>query len=211
MKLYYSPLSSYSQKTLTAFYEKNVPVTLEMVDLTTAEGRAAYKEVYPLGKVPFLVLDDGWPIPESSTIIEYLDTHFATGNRLIPEDKDLARRTRLFDRYFDLYVNDGFQKIFFDARRPDGQKDAMGVARARETLDVVYKFYDGHFAKNTWAVGDTFTMADCAAAPALMGARMVHPFDKHPQLTAYFGRLTERPSFARVVEEVKPHFAKLMG
>lgn len=60
MKLYYHPLSSYSQKTLMAFQEKGVSFTSEIVDLMSPEGREAYKKIYPLAKIPLLVLDDGW-------------------------------------------------------------------------------------------------------------------------------------------------------
>lgn len=211
MKLYHHPLSSYSQKTVMAFHEKEVTFTPEIVNLFTPEGVAEFKKFYPLARVPVLTLDDGWPIPESSIIIEYLDTHFDTGTRLIPADKDQARRTRFFDRMFDLYVNNTFQKIFFDGRRPENQRDARGVSDARETLQTTYSILDQHFSKNTWSLGDTFTMAECAAAPALGYARMIEPFDKHVHLTAYFGRLVERPSYQKVVETAKPYMAKLMG
>ncbi|MBK8259417.1 MAG: glutathione S-transferase family protein [Polyangiaceae bacterium] len=211
MKLHYHPISSYSQKTLMAFHEKGVAFTPEIVDLFSPEGRAEYKKFYPLAKIPVLVLDNGWPIPESSIIIEYIDTHFDSGTQLIPADKDLARRARMFDRWFDQYVNEPFQKIFFDGRRPEDKRDPLGVTQARATLTTMYGMLDNHLAKNTWSVGDTFTMAECAAAPALAYARMIEPFDKHTHLTAYFGRLAERPSFLKVMEEAKPYLAKLMG
>ena len=211
MKLYYFPISTYSHKALIALYEKNVPFEPEVANLGTAEGRAAYKKIYPLCKVPLLVTDEGRHIPESSIVIEYLDTHFDAGPRLIPTDKALARQTRFMDRMFDLYVNEPFQTIFFDARKPEAERSPSHVARARERLDVMYEFLDKHLDKKIWALGDEFTLADCAAAPALAGARMVHPFDRHANLTAYFGRLVERSSYARVVAEAKPWLAKLMG
>jgi glutathione S-transferase len=212
MKLHYFPLSTYSQKALIALYEKGTDFTLEMVDFLSAEGRAAYKKIYPLGKVPLLVRDDGWIVPESTIIVEYIEQHHQGGTKLIPADPELARRTRFMDRMFDLYVNDPFQVIFFDARKPEAERSPTAVAAARERLDVMYEFLDKHLAKcGPWAVGEAFTMADCAAAPALTGARMVHPFDKHQNLMSYFGRLTERPSFARVLTETKPYVARLMG
>lgn len=209
MKLYYSPISSYSMKTRTAFAEKAVEPELVLVDLGNAEARAAYRKKYPLGKVPLLELDDGYLIPESSTIIEYLDTHFDSGTRLIPTDKDDARRARFFDRQFDLYFSTPMLKIFFDGRRPEGERDARGVADAKATLDIVYRYMDEHMAKRTWVMGDAFTMADCAAAPALAYLRMVYPYADHKNLVAYAGRLAERPSFAKVWADAVPFFAKL--
>jgi glutathione S-transferase len=211
MKLYYFPLSTYSQKALVALYEKGIKFTPEIVDLSSAEGRAAYKKIYPLGKVPLLVRDDGRLIPESSIIIEYLDTQLDAGPRLIPEDKELARITRFHDRQFDLYVNEPALTIFFDGRKPETERSPANVAAARERLDTMYGVLDRLLEHRTWAIGDVFTLADCAAAPHLALARMVHPFDKHANLTRYFGRLVERPSFARVISEAKPYMARLMG
>jgi glutathione S-transferase len=211
VKLYYFPLSTYSQKVLIALYEKGIEFTPEIVELGSPEKRAAFKKVFPIGKVPLLVRDDGWFVPESSIIVEYLDTQFDRGPRLIPEDKELARRTRCYDRLFDLYVNDPALKIFFDGRKPEAERSPAAVAAAREQLDTMYPQLDKHFEKASWTIGESFTMADCSAAPALSIARMMHPFDKYPNLNMYFGRLVERPSFARVLNEVKPYAAKLMG
>src|SRR4051794_38545067 len=105
MKLYFHPVSSYSQKVLVAFYEKNVPFAPEIVEFTES-GRAEYLKINPLGKIPFVVADNGHKVPESSIIIEYLDGHFDSGTRLIPADKDLARQTRFHDRLSDLYLHD---------------------------------------------------------------------------------------------------------
>ena len=148
-----------------------------------------------------------WP----GFIVEYLDTQLDRGPRLIPEDRELARRTRFFDRHFDLYVNEPALTIFFDGRKPEAERNPAAVAAARERLDTVYTMLDKHFEKGPWAVGEAFTLADCSAAPALAMARMMHPFDKHANLTRYLGRLVERPSFARVLTEAKPYVAKLMG
>lgn len=210
MKLYFNPVSSYSQKTLTAFYEKNIDFDPVIVNLMDPAAREAYRGVNPLGKVPTLVLEDGVTIPESTTIIEYLEDHFL-GKQLIPTNKDLARETRFHDRNFDLYVNDPVAEIFFDGRKPPEARNAAGVAAAKVRLDILYKRYDEHFAKRTWAIGNEFTMADCAAAPAFNYGRMVYPFTQYPNLTAYVGRLVERPSFARVLKDAMPMLAAMQA
>jgi len=49
-----------------------------------------------------------------------------------------------------------------------------------------------------WAAGGDFTLADCAAAPALFYAGTVIPFDRAQRtLVAYFERLAARPSVRR--------------
>jgi glutathione S-transferase len=72
-------------------------------------------------------------------------------------------------------------------------------------LDIAFAMIDQEMADKTWAMGDMFSMADCAAAPALGYCRMVYPFTKHKNVVAYMGRLTERPSFQRVVKEAEPY------
>jgi glutathione S-transferase len=207
MHLYFFPLSTYSQKTLIALYEKSVSFSPQVVALNDAEARAAYKKLYPLGKVPLLV-DADRTIPESSIIIEYIDQRVPTGPRLVPLDADAGRRVRFHDRMFDLHLNEPARTLIFDRIRPE-KRDAEATAKAKETIDVVYTYLDEHLAKNTWAYGDTFTMADCAAAPPLFYLRTLHPFEKHARVNAYWNRLVERPSIARVFAEAKPGLAAI--
>jgi glutathione S-transferase len=148
-------------------------------------------------------------IPESSIIIEYLDQRVPGGTRLIPADPDVSRRVRFHDRIFDLYLNNPCATIFFDGLKPEGQRNPGAVAEARETIEAVYAYLDDHLAKSTWAVGDAFSMADCAAAPALGYLRNLHPFASRPRITAYWNRLAERPSVVRVLDEAKPYLAKM--
>ena len=62
-------------------------------------------------------------------------------------------------------------------------------------------------ATRTWAAGETFTMADCAAAPALYYANNLVPYTPdYPNTARYLERLQKRPSVARAIEEAKPYF-----
>jgi glutathione S-transferase len=208
MKLYYTPRSTYSQKALIALYEKRAEFTPVILSPVDPAERAELLKLTPLGKVPVLVLDNGWKIPESSIIIEYLDAHVPTGTRLIPDDVDLARQTRFHDRLADLYVNDSVSKIFFDALRPEGKRDPDGVAAAHQRLDTLFTGLDEHLGKRTWLMGDSFTMADCALIPPLGYARTLHPFDRWKNLASYANRAFERPSVQQVHRELAPYLAK---
>ena len=78
-------------------------------------------------------------------------------------------------------------------------------------LRAVYAYtadLDEWLRDGPWALGEAFTMADCAAAPALFYAEKVLAFGRNERLARYLARLVERPSFARVLEEAKPYFAK---
>ncbi|MBA3731497.1 MAG: glutathione S-transferase family protein, partial [Gammaproteobacteria bacterium] len=147
-------------------------------------------------------------IPESSIIIEYLDLHYVGNLRLVPVDRDLAWQTRLWDRFYDLYVDQPMQKVVTDRLRPAGLSDPHGVEEAKAQLKTAYGIIDQDMASKAWAMGDAFSMADCAAAPALFYANLVLPFgDTHRWAAAYLDRLMKRPSFAQVVTEAKPYFA----
>ncbi len=144
--------------------------------------------------------------PSSSIIIEYLAQHYPGRTQLVPSDADLARQTRMRDRFFDLYVNVPMQKIVTDRLRPAGKNDPLGVEQARTLLQTACGMIDQDMATRTWAMGDAFSMADCAAAPALFYADLVMPLaDAHRNAGAYLARLLERPSFARAVKEAEPY------
>lgn len=209
LRLYMHPLSSYCWKTLIALYDTGVPFEQEIVDLQDPEARERFVRMTPLGKFPVIVDEDaGKAFPESSIIIEYLAVKYPAAARLIPTDKDLALRVRLSDRFYDLYVHDKMQRIVADRIRPADQKDPAGVARYHAELEIALALVDRDMAEGGWATGLTFTMADCAAAPALYYANQVAPFgDRHPGAARYLERLMARPSFARVLEGAAPYFA----
>jgi glutathione S-transferase len=209
LELYFHPFASFCQKVLIALYENDVAFEPHVVDLGDETSSAAFKKIWPIGKFP--VLRDrakARTIPESSMIIEYLARHYPAKTALVPKDADLAWETRLRDRFYDLYVNVPMQKIVTDRIRPAGRNDPHGVEEARSLLRTAYDLIDQEMATRTWAIGDAFTMADCAAAPAMYYANLVLPVgDPHRNAAAYLGRLMDRPSFARVVEEAKPYRA----
>lgn len=207
LTLHFHPLSSFCHKVLIGLYELGVPFEKHLVDLQDEASRAEFLRLWPIGKFPVLCDDaEGRTLPESTIILEYLDQRHAGGARLIPADPDRALECRLRDRFFDLCVHVQMQKIVGDKLRPEGQHDPHGVAKAREQMETAYGVAEGWVRASTWALGDTFSMADCAAAPALFFANKVVPFGAtHPHLAAYFQRLTERPSYARTLEEAQPY------
>jgi glutathione S-transferase len=208
LTLYFHPLSSFCWKTLIALYENDTPFTPQMTDIFNETERAALLQLWPVGKFPVL-RDDAQDrtIPETSIIVEYLDTHYPGRTRFIPADEKLALQTRLRDRFYDLYVHLPMQKIVGDRLRPSGARDPHGVAEAKARLQSSYDIIDKEIAARTWAMGDAFSMADCAASPALFYANKVVPFgETHGNVAAYFDRLSARPSFARVIREAEPYF-----
>jgi glutathione S-transferase len=207
LTLHYHPLSSFCQKALVALYENGTPFKPHLVDLADGASATAFKALWPIGKFPVL-RDDARDrtVPESSIIIEYLAEHYPGRVELVPRNTDFARQVRFRDRFFDLYLQTPMQKIVGDRLRPADQKDPYGVEQARAQLQIALGMLDRDMAAKTWALGEAFTMADCAAAPALYYTNLVAPFaDSHRNAAAYLDRLMQRPSFARAVNEAGPY------
>ncbi len=205
LELYLHPLSSYCHKALIAFYENGIPFQPRLLDSSSF---AVFKKLWPLGKFPVLHdKDRDQLIPESTIIIEYLAVHYPGPVRLIPEDPDLAREVRFRDRFFDNYLHTPMQKFAGDALRQDERRDPYGVEEAKAAFRVALDFLESEIGGKTWAVGEAFSMADCAAAPALFyGDRFYGPFrDTHPAAMAFLDRLLARPSYARALREAQPY------
>ena len=201
IELFDHPFSSYCQKALIAFYENGIPFEFRMLE-DPGVGEE-FATLWPIKRFPIL-REDGRVVMEASVIIEYLQVRHPGPVRLIPDDPDLALQARMLDRVFDNYVMTPQGKFVFDALRPEGARDPHGVEEARRMLDTTYAWLDQHLEGRTWAAGETFTLADCAAAPSLFYADWTHRIpERHRNLTAYRARLLERPSFARAVDEAR--------
>ena len=205
MKLYSHPFSSYCQKVLIALYENATPFEVRLLAPQEPEIGAEFAALWPLQRMPLLV-DGDRTVMESSVIIEHLDVFHPGPVRLIPQDARAALEVRMLDRIFDNYVMTPMQRVVFDAIRPRDARDPHGVTDAKNLLEKSYTWLDGVLAKREWAAGDRFSLADCAAAPALFYADWVHPIDQSlMNLRAYRSRLLARPSFARAVDEARPY------
>jgi len=207
LELHMHPLSSYCWKVLIALYERGTPFDPVTVDLGDPAARSAYLAVSPFGKIPALRdKGRGLDVFETSVIVEYLDQRDPGPARMIPQDPATALEVRLWDRIFDLHVHSIFQRIVEDRLRPQDRRDSLGVETAHAKLRQAWDVLEARLQGRTWAGGEAFSLADCAAAPALFYAALAEPLDAHPNLAAYRQRLLDRPSVARAIEEARPFF-----
>lgn len=204
LQLFAHPFSSYCQKALIALYENGTPFAFRMLAPGEDANNAEFAARWPIGKFPLLV-DGERTVFEATSIIDYLHVHHPGPVRLIPDDADAAAEARMLDRVFDNYVMTPQQKLVLDLLRPEDSRDPYGVAEARRMLDKAYAWLDARMADREWAAGG-FSLADCAAGPALFYADWSHPMDgRFPNVAAYRQRLMARPSFARAIDEARPY------
>ena len=197
------PFSSYTQKVLIALWADETPFNYRMIE--DPANMEELKRHSPYGLFPLLI-DDGRPVFESSTIIEHLHAHHRGSNDWIPEG-ETGRRVRFLDRFFDLYVMGNMQRPVADTIRPEGaNRDPFGVEKARGDLHTAYDWLESNLGDGPWAVGEQFTMADCAAAPSLFYADWIEEIGpERPRLAAYRARLLAHPIVARAVDEGRPY------
>ena len=205
LKFYAHPFSSYSQKVLTALYENETPFEWRLLAPENPQVLKEFAALWPVGLFPVLV-DGERTVVEATTIIEYLGLYHPGPAPLLPGDARAALEVRSMDRFFDNYISTPQQKIVFDCRRAEAERDARVVADARAMLDTAYAWLDKVMADREWAAGDRFSLADCGAAPFLFYADWTHRIDpSFANVLAYRKRLLARPSFARAVDEARPY------
>ena len=206
LTLYFHPLSSFCWKTLIALYESDIAFEPKLVNLGDPAERTAFQAVWPLAKFP--VLRDearGHTVPESTLVIEYLAQHYPAAAGLVPAEPDVARQVRLLDRLIDNYIHLPFQQIVLERMRPEDKHDPFGAEQARGNIRQGYDLVAPMIA-GPWAMGESLTLADCAALPALFYADYAVSLAGWPELAAYLDRLKARPSVARVLAEAQPFF-----
>lgn len=206
LELFGHPFSSYCQKAAIALDEYGADWLWRKIE-PDSEWTPVWEALWPIKRFP--VLRDGERVvPEATAIIEYLHVHYRQGDPLIPDDADAAIEVRTLDRFFDHYVSDPQARMVFNAIRADDQRDPLAEEQAHEMLDRSYAWLEGHIAGREWAAGDAFSMADCAAAPALFYADWSYPLgDRFPEVIAYRARLLARPSVVRAVDGGRPYRA----
>lgn len=201
LALYAHPFSSYCWKVLIALREKDL--AFEYRNLEEPGAAEAMAARWPIGRMPVLV-DGEQTVAESSIIIEHLDLRHP-GARMIPADPEAALAVRFLDRFFDHYVMTPMQQPVAEKLRHGDRLDSVR-AESGKALDKAYAWLDATLGERIWAAGDTFGLADCAAAPALFYADWVHPIPaERAQVRAYRERLLARPAVARVVDDARPY------
>ena len=206
LKLYLHPLSSFCWKVLIPLYEAEIPFEPVMVELMDPVKRAEFLKLSPFAKIPVLV-DGDRVVNETSIMIEYLTIKFPSAAKLLPKDPGEALKVRALDRFFDLYLNLTLGRIAGDRLRPEAQRDAAGIAAVMNDIRTAVSIVEKDMAARTWAAGETFTMADCAAAPALFYVNRLVPYAAgYPNTARYLERLQKRPSVARAIAGAEPYF-----
>ena len=171
MKLYSVDLSPYAARVRAAVYAKNLPVEI----VAPPEGGTKspeYLALNPMGRVPVLVTGDGFALPESDTIVEYLADVFPDSG-LRPATAEGKAQARLIARIAEVYVMPALQPLF-QQMNPKGRDQAVvdeAVAKLKGALVHLNVF----MGDSPYAAGEAITSADCALIPIMFFIQLAGP------------------------------------
>jgi len=215
MKLYSAELSPFACRARLAIYAKGLDIAIVSPPEGGLKGEA-YLAINPIGKIPALVLDDGTVIPESDTIVEYLEDAFPE-KPLRPATAEGKARARLIARVTEIYVG-GPMGALFAQMNPQTRDAAVVEARLAELekgLEWLNLFLE---ADGPHAVGGAFSTADCELIPmlffvGLMARTFQRPdlLSRHGKIAAYHAAISATDLGRRANEEMARGLAARAG
>jgi glutathione S-transferase len=179
--LYSAARCPYAARARICLAEKGLDHEVGEIDLS--DRPAWLYEKNPTGRVPVLE-EDGWALPESAVIMEFLEERYPE-QRLLPTDPaDRAAVRLLIFRDHDL--TDPYYAL---RREEEGAAEQLDAALARLDVDLYERDYLG---------GADYGLADIAYVPWIIRARdrLGVSLSGYPSLGAWLERLEERPAIA---------------
>lgn len=213
MKLYSLALSPFAARVRLAIYRKGLAIDIVAPPDGGTKG-AAYLALNPMGQVPALELDNGFVLPESAAILEYLEDVFPERS-LRPADPQALARARLLLRLPDIHFQ-GAPRVLIGMQR-SGQRDeaqfAAAIGHIRNALSYIECFIDGP----AWAIGEAPSLGDCALVPVLNVVSRVEAASgitdliaRNPRLDAYWQTAQTEVINAKVIDEQNQAFVRMM-
>lgn len=195
MKLLGTNTSPYVRKARLVLLEKNIPHQYVIDPPTGPESMVL--RVNPLGRIPALILDDGFCVFDSTAIVDYVDT-LNDAPILIPRDNPLARlRVKRWEALAD-GIMDSAIVVRTEALRTV-EKQNPNILRLHNTaVTHALEYASKLLGENAWCEGVSISLADLALVSALIYLDLRQPErnwrSAHPNLATWFESVNARPS-----------------
>ncbi len=193
MKLYHTPISPNSRRVWIALLEKNLDFELVEIHLDGDNLQPDFIAMNPFHRIPVLV-DDDFTVVESLAILDYLETKYPAPAMLPKEPKDLAvvKMVEL------VTVNELLPQLYplSSEIMGWGTPQAQEIAKAKEKVDTVLKFFEGLLDDRPFFASNSVTFAECVAGTVVPLLSWVGvSLDGYPKIQAWCDRLMSRPSW----------------
>lgn len=209
--LFHLWIHPFSRKVRLALAEKGLEFDQRIEKVW--ERRTEFLALNPAGDVPVLIEEDGTTIANSQVICEYLEEVYPAVSLLGTDPVQRAETRRLiswFDGKFDREVTDNLvgekmMKRVLKMGEPHGPSIRAGSANIHYHLDYIGFLTE----KRQWLAGDSFSLADIAAAAHLSAIDYIGdvPWDEHQAAREWYGKIKSRPSFKSLLEDRIPGFS----
>jgi glutathione S-transferase len=215
MKLYGVPLSVHTRKVQLALRAKGLQHDMHVVIPILPETFPSnWDQLSPTGLIPVLE-DDGFCLPDSGAILQYLDAKYPSVPMIPTEAKERGRALWI-EAYLGAFFREVVHPVFHQriaAPMRGATSDTSLIDRVLTTVAPKYLGYLDSVARGPWLVGDALSVADLSVGTNLvlfhyLGERVAE--GRYPGLAAYFRRLVTMPIFVEQLEAELP-FAKQMG
>ena len=196
MDLYFSPMAC-SLASRIVSYEAGADLRFIEVDPKTKRtlDGANYLDIYPLGLVPALRLDDGSLLTENAAVLQYLAARFPAADLASTGDLERARLQQWLC-FIGTELHKAMFIPLFDTRAPEGTKPHT-LAKSRSRLD----FLNGHLTGREFLL-DRFSVADAYLCTVLNWTKPTQvELAPWPAIKEYHQRMAARPSVARAISE----------
>jgi glutathione S-transferase len=204
MKLYSLPASPFAARCRMQIYAKGLPI--DIVPPPGGHRSDVYAAINPLRRIPSLDTGQG-VIPESDTILEYIEERYPTPS-LLPDTPLGRSRARLLRRIADLYVMEPMLPLLALLETEHRDKELM--ERQLKKIEWGVKQLDNHVDDQTYAVGRHLTTADCTLVPTLLYVTALlpqlgveQPLRLRERLAAYWERVHQDCHARRVLDEMR--------
>jgi glutathione S-transferase len=202
MKLIGSLASPYVRKVRVVLAEKKLDYQLELENVWAPE--TTIQRLNPLGKVPCLVMEDGYAMQDSRVIVEYLDSVSPVCKLLPPngrERADIKCWEALADGVLDAAVLVRLERT----QRPPALQSEDWIARQMRKVDLGLASMAERLGDDLWCASNHYSLADVAVGCCLGWLSFRFPEidwrGKYPNLGRLHDKLSDRPSFRDTVPQ----------
>jgi len=198
MKIFGHPMSTCTRKVLMTLAETNTPYELVVVEFAKGEHKQApHLARQPFGQVP-AIQDGDFELYESRAICRYINDK--VGGALVPRDlRDRARMEQWISIETSNFTGPVMKFVFKHIFHREQTAEALETAG--QQLDTALGVMEKSLASQPFIAGGTFTLADICFMPYIeyaMGTPAKEHFAKHPHVTAWWSKLSEKPTWRKI-------------